>query len=835
MSKPTYEELEKRVKELENAGSTGLKDDVNVIESRLFLKTVTDNLKDAVFAKDIKRRFTFVNPAAAGMLGLPENKILGKTAEELLSSEDASIIRDIDNINLKGKPVSEVRHLLAAGDERFLHTIQTPVFDNNGNIIGISGVVRDITERKKVEEKLVRSIETVKVAEKNANIGSWQWDIKTNMIEWSENLCRIHGIEPEDFDGTDENARKFLHPDDLEHINYNTQYILSNKKSKEFQYRIITPDNIEKHVHATNQLKFDEYGEVVEMSGMLQDITEHKKAEIQKEELLHNIGERVKELDCMYNVSKLVEKPGILLEGLFQGVVNFIPPGWHYPEITCARIKYDGKDFKTDNFKLTKWRQSANINVSGENVGIIELCYLKKMPELDEGPFMKEERNLINSLAERLGRVIERIKGEEYLRQFEHIVSSSSDMLALLSRQYKYITANESYFETFNLLPGQLIGKTVSDVFGEGFFKTVIKPNADRCLAGEEVNYQAWFEFPAVGKKYMEITYYPYLSIDKTISGFVVNGRDITKRKKAEEALRKNEEKFRTVTRTAEIGITETNLITGKVIWDDTCYRIHGFESGTEINLDRFLKDIVHPDEKKNALIRYKELLNSDKTHFRIEYKILRPDNTVRWLDEDHTIIRDPEGKAISTFSAKIDITERKLAENELLKTRDMLERTGRMAKVGGWEKNLKTGEDNWSEITKEIHEVGPDFVPTMQNGIEFYKEGESREIIIEAVSHTIKTGEPFDVELQIITAKGKERWIRAIGDTEFEGIEAVRLFGTFQDITERKQLEEQLQIRQRMDSLGTLAGGIAHDFNNILTGILGNLSVLEYDSLNFT
>jgi PAS domain S-box-containing protein len=131
----------------------------------------------------------------------------------------------------------------------------------------------------------------------------------------------------------------------------------------------------------------------------------------------HTLGERVKELNCLYGISRLVEKPGISLDEILQGTVDLIPPSWQYPEITCARIVLEEKLVRTRQCKETPWRQAQDIVVYGDRAGSLEIFYLEERPNIDEGPFLKEERELINAIAERLGRIIERIRAEEALRE----------------------------------------------------------------------------------------------------------------------------------------------------------------------------------------------------------------------------------------------------------------------------------------------------------------------------------------------------------------------------------------------------------------------------------
>ncbi len=138
-------------------------------------------------------------------------------------------------------------------------------------------------------------------------------------------------------------------------------------------------------------------------------------------------------------------------------------------------------------------------------------------------------------------------------------------------------------------------------------------------------------------------------------------------------------------------------------------------------------------------------------------------------------------------------------AMQELATSNKMLEQTSRMARVGGWEKNLLSGDDRWSAITKEIHEVPDDFIPSMQNAIQFYKEGPSRDKIVEVVNRAIEHGEPYDVELQIVTAKGNERWVRTMGFPKFQDGQCVHLYGVFQDVDEQVRAKIALRENQAL------------------------------------
>ncbi|MFH1539582.1 MAG: helix-turn-helix transcriptional regulator [bacterium] len=127
--------------------------------------------------------------------------------------------------------------------------------------------------------------------------------------------------------------------------------------------------------------------------------------------------ERIKELNCLYGMAKLAERHSDSIEDFLQSLVNILPPSWQYPEITCARISFDGKTYKSGGFKVSKWRQSARILVYNESMGEVEVFYLEEKPPDYEGPFLKEERLLLNAVAEQIGKTAVRIFAEKELKE----------------------------------------------------------------------------------------------------------------------------------------------------------------------------------------------------------------------------------------------------------------------------------------------------------------------------------------------------------------------------------------------------------------------------------
>jgi len=138
---------------------------------------------------------------------------------------------------------------------------------------------------------------------------------------------------------------------------------------------------------------------------------------IEPSRLISELRERIKELNCLYGIAQLAEKYSNSIDELLNELVNFLPHSWQYPELTCCRIVFEGKTYKSRTFALTKWRQSSQIFIYNEPAGEVTICYNEECPAADEGPFLREERILLDALAQRIGTTAMRIATEIKLQE----------------------------------------------------------------------------------------------------------------------------------------------------------------------------------------------------------------------------------------------------------------------------------------------------------------------------------------------------------------------------------------------------------------------------------
>ncbi len=280
------------------------------------------------------------------------------------------------------------------------------------------------------------------------------------------------------------------------------------------------------------------------VKGLEIESAKFKETEEALQQRTHNLGERVKELNCLFDISNLFEKQ-VSLEEIFQGVVDLVRSSWQCSEITCARIILEDEEYKTINFKETSWKHSGEIFVTGKQIGKLEVFYLEERPVIYEGPFLKEEIHLLDEITKRLGIIIDRKRFEKALweseEKFRVISTASNDMIHLNDKAGNLLYANP--------VTERLLGYPLEDILNTPSEK-LIHPDHQEMIRNDMESLFIEREVPS--PREIRLVKQDGTLMDVEVSGFLVELheehkytgailRDITDRKRAEETLQESE------------------------------------------------------------------------------------------------------------------------------------------------------------------------------------------------------------------------------------------------------------------------------------------------------
>ena len=386
---------------------------------------------------------------------------------------------------------------------------------------------------KRTEEALRLSEERLRLALEGTYDGIWDWDVQSGQAYFSSRYYTMMGYEPNEFPATYENWRQRIHPDDLEPSERAVQRAVEQHTWFAIEFRFKARNGEWRWILSRAKVaESDPSGKAVRVAGSHTDITERKRVEEALREsqqmlqsVLDTIPARVfwKDLDSNYLGCN---SPFALDAGLQspEEIVgrNDFEMGW--AEQAALYLSDDRLVLETGIAKLGY--EEPQTTPSGDRIWL----RTSKVPLFDvkgkiKGVLGTYEDITVYKLA------------EEALRKYERIVSTTQDLMALINRDYVYEAVNDSYLAAHQQPRVDVVGRPVSDVMGESVFKEKLKDRIDQALSGQAVHFQETFDFAGLGRRIVDVNYFPILDANGKVEGVVLNARDITETRKLEEQL----------------------------------------------------------------------------------------------------------------------------------------------------------------------------------------------------------------------------------------------------------------------------------------------------------
>ncbi|MCP4114600.1 MAG: PAS domain S-box protein [Desulfobacteraceae bacterium] len=630
--------------------------------SREFLDSVINGIADPLFVKDENHRWIALNDALCRMFGHSRTEMLGKSDYDFFPPEQADVFWAHDDMVMASDTVDvNEEEITGGGQTHTISTIKSSFINPTTGRRNLVGTIRDITERKRAENLLLAQHDLARALGGAVDLDDCLGHCVGFAIKGSAMDCgSIYLVQPDgsfsirSHSGLSQSfvkATAWYPPDSP-----NAELVLKGepvfthydklegaadpvRKQEGVKAVCLIPIKHEHRVigclsvgsHKTDTFPKISRDALKIITSLMGQYIIRKQAEERLRGSEARLSKRVRELNCLFGLSSLMETPGISVEEFFEQGIRLIPAGWQYPEITCARLVFQGREYETDNYRDTPWRLSRELVVSGSRVGSLDVCYLEERPRAHLGPFLEEEEELMEALVERLQRVIKGRQTREALGDSEEKYRNlyENAQIGLVRTRLSdglFLEANQRLVEMFGYdSRDELIRRlSITDLYAEPEERSHMI--AELKEKGEVRNYEArfrkrdgsiwWLRFS--GRLYWDKGYFEGVAAD------------ITENKEAEAEKARLEKHYRQARKVEAIGRLAAgvahdmnNLLTpilgfGEMLMADL---------GLDDRQRRYVDQIVKAGNRSRDLVRQLLAFGRKQT---LEYKPLNLNDTIK-------------------------------------------------------------------------------------------------------------------------------------------------------------------------------------------------------------
>ncbi len=357
-------------------------------------------------------RILDVNTAACQAYGYDRASFVGMSIRDIVHPSKHDDLLACAKALQENRPMESESVCVRADGTTFDVEVRVSPIIYQGERVALAAA-RDVTRRKQMEAALRRGEQRFREVLENARHILYRFDYRKGCYDYVSPFVEEYSgwTVEEVLQKNMVDAERETHPDDWRHM----QEVIAREMARRpqrrrlsltFDYRRQKKNGEYRWLSDWCTFLLDESGQVESIVGSAYDITERKQFEQALEQRRNELSKRLRELNCLYDISRLAEEPEISIDRFVKSVVALMPGGWEYPDITRVRITLHDQEFTSEDYHPSTWRQASDILVGGEAIGQVEVVYIEPRPERDEGPFLSEERHLLNAIAERLGNIV---------------------------------------------------------------------------------------------------------------------------------------------------------------------------------------------------------------------------------------------------------------------------------------------------------------------------------------------------------------------------------------------------------------------------------------------
>lgn len=728
---------------------------------------------------------TAMNPAGLRMVDADEpEQVIGEPVLTLIHPEDREAFTSLHRqVSRGGAGMLRFRIVSFKGVERWMETHSAPLRNADGTIAEVLSVTRDITAQVEAERELREQHALLSTAQRIGGMGSWDMDLQTGRLHWSPETCRLFGIAPDDFTETFDDFISRIVPEDRTAELQALERSDADGATIETEYRIQRPDGEIRWLLERGDVQFDAGGEPIRRVGMVMDITERKAAEarLDRSEAMLRMATTLSRMGAWSvdlpeyritwsdEVCDIHEVPHGYTPSLDEAI-GFYAPEWVQPIkqkfFACAE---QGEPFDLELEIVTAKGRRVWIHTMGESVRDESGQIIRVQGAFQDISRSKAAEQAQHQLEDRLVRTLE----------------SMSDAFFTLDQDWRFQYLNHEAERVLRRTRLELLGRVVWDEFPEAV-GTVFQTEYEKALAtGQPVEFEAFY--PPLDC-WLGVHAFP------SADGLAVYFSDISEKRQARQLLEESDRRFRELAGHVRDVFYNLDPHSWRMLYVSPAFeKVWGRPTSWTYENPRGFLETIHPDDRACAEMAVRDVMHGFQTE--VEYRILRPDGSVRWILDASFPVFDDGGQLDRIVGTARDITDRKRIELEMRASEERFRLLSKATNDAIWDWDLTTDALWWNEGFEALFGYKRDEVePTIESWSARIHPDDKEAVVAEVHTVIDGGGEYWSGEYRYRRADDTYAYVLDRGHViRTPDGRAVRMVGGMTDLTERKAAEIRL------------------------------------------